>query len=161
MNAWRKSEPLPDAVVRQLIAVPSSNYCGMSFWPCQAVLRDGRTLPRVIFRRSENFYEDSHLFLSPSNVAEVSESPYRLPAMWANVVYAQGETGMDFFMFRVFFRDQTHIDVTIGSTIDFIPYPEGKAAADVTRVAPWKSLRQPFNHTQIRPPEFFWCVFSN
>src|SRR5690348_13830109 len=113
MNAMRNAESLSNAVIRQLITIPQSHYCNMALWPCQATLLDGRTLTRVLFRYSKQYYEDSDLFIPASRVGAVLESQFRLPAMWANVVYAHGETRMDSFMFRVFFRDKTHIDVTI------------------------------------------------
>jgi hypothetical protein len=155
----REAESLSDAVVRQLIVIPQSHYCNMALWPCQVTLLDGRILPRVLVRCSKQYYEDNDLFIPASQVSAISESQFRLPARWANIVYAHGESGMDYFMFRVFFRDKTHIDVTIGSTIDFIPYPEGKTVADVFTVEPWGRLTQPFARDTPLPPTFYRCVF--
>ena len=160
MTTMRSAESLSTAVIRQLIAIPQSHYCNIGFWPCQATLLDGRILPRVIIRCSKQYYEDSDLFIPASQISAVSESQFRLPAMWANVVYAHGETRMSSFMFRVFFRDKTHIDVSLGSTIDFIPYPDGKTATDVFKVEPWKYLTQPFTASTLPSPTFYRCVFN-
>lgn len=161
-DTMRDSESLSDAIIRQLIAVPQSHNCNMAIWPCQATLRDGRVLPRVLFLRSKQYYEGSDYYVPASQVVAVSESPFRLPAMWANVVYAHGESGMDYFMFRVFFRDDTHMDVTICSFVDFIPYPGGKTATDVLRVEHWRRLKPPFDERSNRPSyPIFKCVFDS
>jgi hypothetical protein len=154
-----EAEILSDTVIRQLIAIPQSHNCDVALWPCRTNLGDGRQLERVLFQRSKNYYQDSSLFIPASQVIGVSESRYRLPAMWANVIYAHGETGMDYFMFRVFFRDGTRQDVTTASFIDFVPYTNDKTAADVLRVEHWKQLQQPFDHSNPPVPTIYKCIF--
>jgi hypothetical protein len=88
-------------------------------------MSDSQTLPRVLFLRAARYYEVSDRSSTASHVAPLGLSiPFA--ATWANVVYAHGETRMDYFAFRVFFRDGTHLDVIKSGVIDFIPYPDGR-----------------------------------
>jgi hypothetical protein len=85
-----------------------------------------------------------------------AESPRRLPARFANKVYAMEETGKDVKVFTVIFNDGYRQASGAGTAVDFIRYPEGLGPADVVDVVRFQSP----NAEIVRSPEYYWCLFA-
>jgi len=90
-------------------------------------------------------------------VASLSESPFRLPAPFANELYEAGESGMGYTIFTVEFRGGIERSYVGGNAIDFIVYPEGMSATDVVAVVPHKGR----NSHPRSAPDYYWCLFGS
>ena len=86
----------------------------------------------------------------------LAESPRRLPARFANKLYASGESGMGYKIFTVVFADGYHQSYSSGNAVDFIRYPEGLGPTDLVEVLPHEGR----NADPVRCPEYYWCLFS-
>ena len=151
------------------IIEPSQVRAGVLLRPCRVGLRDGNVLPRVYVAdlatiellcgraTPENHISDS--WLSPDQVTFIRESPVRLPARFANKVYAIGESGMGYTSFIVKFGCWPGRRCAQGLA-DFIAYPPLQGPQTVRDVVPWLRPRWR-NRVPPVPPRFQWCVFSD
>lgn len=164
-NTWVDSVLSP-ALMLQLSSVePSANF-GRKFYPCAVRLKDGGALNRVCLADAETFWFFTRRHAPPSEVPgirwisaaaieSIQESPYRLPARFANVLYGRGETGMGYFIFTVVFSFWLKRTYLAEGFVDFIDYPPGRGPSDVREVIPHTSKRA-FKAV----PAFHWCVFD-
>ena len=83
--------------------------------------------------------DDAKRLIQVEDVAEVRDSPTRIPARFANELYQQGESGMGYTIFTVVFSDGARQACVTGTGVDFIQYPPGKGPLDVTAVLPMKA----------------------
>ena len=98
------------------------------------------------------------------DVASIAESPSRLPARFANELYAAGESGMGYTVFTVVFktaipflrRRKTYLS---GNAVDFIEYPFGTGPSDVASVLPHVGRRSAALARRARP-KYYWCRYS-
>ncbi len=92
-----------------------------------------------------------------SEVAEIFESPHRLPAPFARKIYRAGESGMGYCVFTVVFKSGLQQAYVSGNVVDFIPYPPHLGCADVAGVIP----HQGRDATTWETPQFKWCLYSD
>ncbi len=117
----------------------------LTYFPCSITLTSGEVLDTVYFmperpiRKLWEAYlqsDGAKRLIRLEDVAEVRDSPTRLPARFANELYQHGETGMGYTIFTVVFSDGTRQACVTSSSVDFIQYPHGKSLLDVTAVVP-------------------------
>ena len=68
------------------------------------------------------------------DVFAVEESHTRLPALFADELYRNGESGMGYTIFTVVFADGQWQACVTGNAVDLIRYPPGKGSRDVVAV---------------------------
>lgn len=101
---------MSEALSEQLSRVPPSlgPYCG--YRPCRVTLRSGQTDDVVYIAKAESYIaawgvrpEDdaAKRSVSIADVVDITESPRRLPATFANRLYDSGESGMGYSVFTV------------------------------------------------------------
>ena len=157
---------------RQLAAIiPSVEpIVGLAYYPCVATLNDGTLLDRVylvshvpwiklwgVYPSQDQGKSELHL----SDVASIADSPSRLPARFANELYAAGESGMGYTLFTVVFQGETPESQTrqaylTGNAVDFIEYPPGKGPQDVHSVLPHTGRDSNYRNA----PAYCWCFYS-
>ena len=91
------------------------------------------------------------------DIAEITESPTRLPAQFANEIYRNGESGMGYTIFTVVFADGVRQACATGNAVDFIHYPIGKGPKDVVAVIPHEGRR---DDSLVKSPHWYWCLYS-
>lgn len=90
-------------------------------------------------------------------ITEILESPNRLPARWADLLYEAGESGMGYQLFAIRYADSSISYHLSGNLVDFVAFPEGKAAGDIKSVTPHEGR----GRTDVRnAPNHSWCLFS-
>jgi hypothetical protein len=82
------------------------------------------------------------LWVSPDDVASIEESPVRLPARFANEIYAAGESGMGSFCFTVLFWFWPRQVYATGGLVDFIKFPRWRGPTAVRGVLPHVGKRK-------------------
>lgn len=130
---------LPQHVAEQLSGVPRSSdgYC--EFAPCRVAFRPGEVLDRVYLVERAAFrrmWGETEATVMVADVEEVEDSPLRLPAPLANVLYEAGESGMGYTPFTVGFRDGSALPFVVGNAVDFPNWPPGVEPGDVVDVQP-------------------------
>ena len=102
--------------------------------------------------------QDSHKHeVKLEDVAEIFESPTRLPVKFANALYRAGESGMGYTMFTVRFRGGGERAVVTGNAIDFISLPPGQTPADIIEVVPHQGRDRAVASTQ----PYYWCIHGS
>jgi hypothetical protein len=156
---------LSDSLKRQLDEVVPSKCGILEYFPCRVALRDGGVLDRVYVVSEAPYiaqwgvYPEQDRGKSSVRIEEVvfiEESPFRLPAEFAEQIYESGESGMGYQIFTVAFGDGTEQAYLTGNAVDFIEYPAGKGPADVVSVAPHAGR----NSQSRRGPGYYWCLHS-
>jgi hypothetical protein len=64
---------------------------------------------------------------------------------------------MGYSIFTVCFDDGSTTAFSGGNAVDFIWYPDGKSAANITDVLPHVGLDHPGHRLR---PEHYWCIFE-
>lgn len=150
----------------QLDRVPKSSdgYC--DYAPCRLTLRSGEALDRVYVVEAECFrkmWGHTQATVLAADVTRIEESPVRLPARWANKLYAAGESGMGYTLFTVDLRDGSTIPFVVGNAVDFPNWPPGVTPEDVVAVHPHAG-REIFRHRAPGPYErsadYQWCAYD-
>jgi len=159
MNKWIEPDRIPDDLAHSLLSITPSVHINMQIWPCEFTLKDGSVSPRVLVFLSPKYYHDSEDIIMARDVAEIRESPHRLPAIWSNHLYSQGESGMDYFMYRVHYEDGSHSDVITPSYVDYPEWPQGKTNEDISKVESHKQFTQPFDSGDKKRAKFKRCYF--
>jgi hypothetical protein len=94
--------------------------------------------------------------ISVNEVANLSESPYRLPPGLADELYRAGESGMGYCIFTLVFSDGSEQVYLSGNAIDFVQLPQGKSVSDLAAVVPHKGRNAPYVETL----KYSWCLFG-
>ena len=103
--------------------------------PCRAVLRDGRIVERLLAVEDRRGFQAGD-WLHPDEVVAVEESALRLPARFANRLYAERETRMGGLDYEIRYQDGRTTGFVGGSALlDFPDHPPGLGAADVADVS--------------------------
>lgn len=136
------------------------------YYPCRAVLKSGEVFDTVYIVSEKPYvkhwgvYPESDLgkrWVRMEDIAEVQESPTRLPARFANEIYRNGESGMGYTIFTVVFADGVRQGCATGNAVDFIQYPIGKGPKDVVAVIPHEGRR---DDSLVKSPHWYWCLYS-
>jgi hypothetical protein len=155
--------PLSSELAKQLAAVDVTD--GL-YRPCAVRLKDGSKVDRVYIADAQPWFQQWGVWpeedggkssLDIRSVAQIMDSPSRLPAKFANELYEAGESGMGYTIFTVRFRDGSFIVVGTGNAIDFIDYPKGQSPDTVVGVVPHLGRDDPNIRTG---PEYRWCLFD-
>jgi len=158
--------PLLPHVRDALKSIAPSRDGELVYYPCRAVLKSGSACDSVYIVSEKPYVK--HWGVYPENdpgkrwikiedIAEVQESPIRLPARFANEIYQNGESGMGYTIFTVVFADGVRQAYATGNAVDFIRYPIGKGPKDVAAVIPHEGRR---DDSLVKSPEWYWCLFS-
>ncbi len=128
-------------LLKQLDAIePSVDRCSfephVKYWPASVELKDGKILERVSFLSADSFINHwgfgvrtkeqiGSLEVSVHDVKKIWESPHRLPAKFANKIYAHGESGMGLMVFTLVLKDGRRKTLATGNAVDFVGMPRG------------------------------------
>ena len=158
--------PLLPHVREALESIEPSRDGELVYYPCRAVLRSGEAFDTVYIVSEKPYVR--HWGVYPQNdsgkrwilmedIAQVQESPTRLPARFANEVYRKGESGMGYTIFTIVFADGVRQACVSGNAVDFIRYPIGKGPKDVVALLPHEGRR---DDSLVKSPEWYWCIYS-
>jgi len=157
--------PLLPHVRNGLKTIEPSRAGELIYYPCRAVLKSGEACDTVYIVSEEPYLkywgvhpenDPGKRWIRMEEIAEVQESPTRLPAQFANEIYRNGESGMGYTIFTVVFADGVRQVYATGGA-DFIRYPLGKGPKDVAAVIPHEGRR---DDSLVKSPEWYWCLYS-
>ena len=153
---------LPGHLRDRLAAIPATP----NGYPCLATLTDGSERDWVYVAEAFPWFEswgvwpeddDAKHALSLDDVADLRESPSRLPPHISQTLYDAGESGMGYVLFTLRFRDGSEQAFGAGNAVDFPDLPAGKRAADIVSVTPHAG-RDSADRRSVRP--YLWCLYS-
>jgi len=136
------------------------------YYPCRAILKSGEACDTVYIVPEKPYIkywgvypenDSGKRWIRMEDIAEIKESPFRLPAQYANQIYKNGESGMGYTIFTVVFADGVRQACVSGNAVDFIRYPLGKGPKDVVAVIPHEGRR---DNTLVNSPGWYWCIYS-
>lgn len=158
--------PLPDHVQEALKGIEPSGGRELLYYPCRAILKSGEAFDAVYIVAEKPYMkhwgvypENDHgkRWIKMEDIAEVGESPIRLPAQFANEIYRNGESGMGYTIFTIVFADGSRQAYGMGNAVDFIRYPNGKGPKDIVAVIPHEGRNDP---TRVDGAEYYWCLYA-
>jgi hypothetical protein len=158
--------PLLPHVQEALKGIEPSHDGELFYYPCRAVLRSGEACDSVYIVPEEPYIkywgvypenDRGKRWIRMEDIAEVEESPIRLPAQFANEIYKNGESGMGYTIFTIVFADGSRQAYGTGNAVDFIRYPDDKGPKDVVAVIPHEGRN---DNTRVNAPEWYWCLYS-
>src|SRR5262249_60903830 len=94
--------PLPPHLRQSWQAIVPSRDGKLEYRPCSATLRDGSAVPCVYVMEAQSYIDvwgvwpeddKGKQHISIGEVANLSESPFRLPPRFANELYRAGDSG--------------------------------------------------------------------
>ena len=156
------SPPLKEQLER---VVPSKSGA-LCYYPCRVTLNSGEAIDRVFIVAAQPYIshwgiwpdQDSHKHeVQLEAVAEIQDSPCRLPARFANELYLAGESGMGYTVFTVRFKDGTEQAYAAGNVVDFISFPAGQTSADIVEVLPHGGR----DRAVANNIPYFWCLHGS
>lgn len=157
----------------------SCGLAGIHYHPCRVRLHDGTCSDRVMVVEQVEF--SKHWKIRPAqdhaikieDVAEITDSPSRLPWRSAVTLYRVGETLMGGYQFGIRYQDGSTSYHTSGNVVDFPKLAAGKSFADIKHVVPedftstTMTFEQRKRQTELRmrtdrlsSPDFMWCLYS-
>ena len=157
--------PISSALLAKLERITPSRDGTTSYFPCLVRLRDGTVRERVYVMPAAEYLKKWGVFpeddrakrsVAIGDVADLQESPHRLPPDFANELYAHGESGMGYHTFRVRFRNGASRSYVTGDAVDFIPFPTGMTGADVVKVEPHGGR----GDTATSGSQYAWCLYE-
>jgi hypothetical protein len=157
---------LPLEIQTQIQRVEPSRCGPLSYFPCWVLLKSGATFARVYVVEQSSYLQvwgvypwddPSKEWLDIEDLESLGESPARLPAPFANELYATGESGMGYSVFTAVFRDGSTQAYLTGNAVDFIEYPLGKNQTDVVAVIPNVGREA----SPIQAPRYSWCLYAD
>jgi hypothetical protein len=168
----RRYPPLSTDLQAQLAAFAPSRAGGLDYWPSRVVLVDRTEQDRVVIAAAPPYIkwwgvwpedDPGKRALPLEQVAVVRESDKRLPAVLADKLYAEGESGMGYYVFTVVLRDDRRLPFVTGGVVDFPALPAGIVTDDIVDVLPHIGGE----HFQARAPatgesaaDYTWCLFG-
>lgn len=135
-------------------------------YPCRAVLKSGDAFDAVYIVAERQYAKQWGVYpendprkrwIRIEDIAEVQESPTRLPAQFANEIYRNSESRMGYTVFTVVFSGGLRQACETGYAVDFIHYLSGKSPKDVVAVIAHEARRE---DALVRSPEWYWCLYS-
>jgi hypothetical protein len=163
----RKTYPLLRPDLRaQWEAIAPSNDQNLEYRPCSTMLKSGDVIPCVYVVDAQAYIttwgvwpedDPGKQCVRVEDVVSIMESPFRLPAVFANELYRVGESGMGYCAFTIVFSDGAEVPYVSGNALDFVSLPNGKTMGDIVRVLPHKGRdRHP-----LRGLKYQWCLFGS
>ena len=166
MKMNRKYKPIPGSLHDKLAQIEPSESYGLKYYPCRVTLTDGRQVDHVYVVEQEPYSKIWGVYPEDDSgkssvliegVADLEESPSRLPPALANKLYEAGECGMGYTIFTVVFKDGSRQSFVTGNAVDFISFPECKKRGDIQDVLPHEGRKSP---DLVDAPDYFWCIYS-
>lgn len=157
---------LPRHIEESLQGIEPTQDGDLKYFPCSATLISGEVLDTVYFMPERPVMKMWEVYLQTDgakrlirveDVAEVRDSPTRLPARFANKLYPQGESGMGCTIFTIVFSDGARQACVTENGVDFIQYPPGKGSRDVTAVISHEGRR---DESLVKAPPSYWCIYA-
>lgn len=157
---------LPEHIRARLVGIEPSRDGELLYYPVRVVLKSGDILDTVYIVSEKPYLkywgvypeaDRGKRWIRIEDVAQVEDSPTRLPARFANEIYQQGESGMGYTIFTVVFADGHKQACVTGNAVDFIRYPPGKSPKDLVAVIPHEGRR---DDSLVKAPEWYWCLYS-
>jgi hypothetical protein len=142
----------------------------IEYYPCKLILRDGRVIDHAYVTEASSHInvwglwplEDSQKkSVSLDEVAQIGESPYRIPAHLANKMYAVGESGMGYCIFTLIFSDGRRLPCAKGGAVDFPKLPPGITKDMIVDLIPHEgreALAAQW-HDPNSIVEYYWCLY--
>lgn len=129
------NQPINPASVdflRQLDAVEP----GVWGTPCAIVLSDGHAIEHALAWENAH-YSDAGEWTHPDRVIYLTESPARMPAKFARLIYNAGESGMGYHIYVVRLSDgASFVHVAANLAIDLVSLPLGYTQKDIMGIDP-------------------------
>jgi hypothetical protein len=157
---------LPPLIKQQLAAIEPSIDGEAKLFPCDVLLKTGEKIDCVYlislkdYVKLWRFYPDRGRdkgFIDLDEIASISDSRFRLPVKFGNILNASGESGMGYSIYTVVFKSGFRQAYLTGNGgLDFVRYPDGLTNEDVIDVCPHTGSRTAY----IRGSKYSWCVFS-
>ena len=103
--------PISNRLHKQLHAIEPSRDRWMEYKPCAVVRKDGERVyvadyaPYIRMWGVTPEEDQGKKCVAIQDVVKIEESPFRLPARFANQIYKAGESGMGYCIFTVQFDD--------------------------------------------------------
>jgi hypothetical protein len=151
---------------QQLFEIEPSREGAVKYFPCDVVLTTGERVDCVYlisladYVKVWRFYPDrgrAKGFVEVEDIASIADSRFRLPAKFANILHACGESGMGYIIFTVEFRTGFKQAYVVGDFgMDFVRYPDGLGKEDVASVTPHAGR----DMEHIDGQKYSWCAFS-
>jgi hypothetical protein len=155
---------LPRHIQESLRAIEPTRDGDLTYFPCSVTLTSSEVLDTVYFMPERpvmklwgEYLETAKHLIRMEDVAEVRDSPTRLPASFANELYRHGESGMGYTIFTVVFSDGARQAYVTSGGVDFIQYPPGKSPRDVTAVLPSEGRN---SDSLVKAPPSYWCIYA-
>jgi len=159
---------LPDHLRQQLLAVEPSKDWLMEYRPCRVILNDGSAYDRVYVAEYRSYIkawgrwpdqDPGKQSLRIEDVHSIVESPVRLPARFANQMYAAGESGMGYCTFVLGLRDGRQLSFVSGNTVDFLDLPSEVTPDMIVEILPHAGTRKLGDYRHGAP--YYWCLYRN
>jgi hypothetical protein len=157
---------LPATLKEQLMLVAPSDLNDCNYFPCAVTLRDGSRLECVYLVEQYRYIRPWGVYpgddsakseIGVDEILSIEESRSRLPARFANQLYAAGESGMGYVAFTIVFSDGSKQAYVTGNAVDFVDYPDGKTAQDVVKVLPHRGRDDSPRYGK----KYLWCLYSD
>ena len=127
----------------------------MKYRPCRLLLKDGTVVPRAICAEDHRGF-DGKWWIHPNAVARIEMTLERLPAHLASKLYAAGESGMGYQVFRARMSDGACYTFLTGNVVEFPDFPEGYDTNDVQEVYPHEGREELILR---KSHDFEWCFY--
>ena len=138
----------------------------LEYRPCQVTFVDGTICDRVYVQEATSWFghwgvepedDDAKLLVPVERIAHVAESPTRLPARFANRMYAAGESMMGGCLFRLVLRNGSYLDCATGNAVDFPAWPPGIGPRDVVDLLPHEGRTS----DHLTQPRYAWALYGS
>ncbi len=162
---------IPRSLWRRLRRVRASRDGLLHLRPCRALLKDGRFVDRVYLVEEEAYLrvwrtppgeDPARRALPIEAVADVAESPTRLPARIADRLYRAGESGRDYTVFTLILASGRRLHYQTGHAVDFPQWPDDVTPDLVADVLPHQAPAD-FRRRTPAPHEasaaHLWCLY--
>ena len=122
--------------------------------PCAAFLIDGRAHEAGLGWENPR-YSDAGIWINPSSIALLQESPVRMPARFARQIHDAGESGMGYRRYTVELHDGTvFVHLAANLLIDLLCLPTGYTQRDVVGVRPHEGRERLSAGVRARQTDF-------
>lgn len=138
----------------------------MQYRPCRVTLEDGTKQDFVYICEADPWFQywgvdpedDSGKDSVPiERVRAIDESPSRLPARFADVMYQAGESRMGGCTFQLLLRDGRRLNCETGNAVDFLLWPGDVSPADVVELLPHSAGA---DGQGVSDAPYAWCLYE-
>ena len=164
----RQRSVLSDSLRLQLTEVrPSMGLFGIKYRPCEVTLKDGSIDHHVYVQEQQKWLDvwgvdpeddPGKRSIEIDSVAEIRESPARIPAVFADEIYAAFPLGREEAVFQLVLDDGRVITCRTGDAIDFLRWPAGVEPRQVVGVRTDVGNHRP--DADIVNADFAWCLYQ-